>query len=299
MGDAPSQADSFGAWFGKLKSGAQEDAARLMGGKGPVTSNDGRATVEAQNARPYDAPRLSGNRAEAFPAGASDLDHLQASRFERIPLTREDARNAIAHVANLSGIEYMGRMSGWKRDEAVYGSNGSQTSPDQLGAVIGNLKIDEAALKGAPAPGLDQLMQSAQEARASGKSLVLVKDHASLPDEQRATVLNEELNHAMQRAATGPLDKHLGASAKGFIEGPLGSRAVQALEQNLEYHFRSPGEAATEVGVRLMQPNQYQELGLSRAEARALASEYMQRLDKEYGHAAVSKIASRIIDAFR
>jgi hypothetical protein len=31
MGDAPSQADSFGAWFGKLKSGAQEDAARLMG----------------------------------------------------------------------------------------------------------------------------------------------------------------------------------------------------------------------------------------------------------------------------
>ena len=48
-----------------------------------------------------------------------------------------------------------------------------------------------------------------------------------------------------------------------------------------------------------MEPSQYQELGLSPVEARALANEYMQRLDKAYGHAAVSKIAGRVHDTFR
>jgi hypothetical protein len=52
------------------------------------------------------------------------------------------------------------------------------------------------------------------------------------------------------------------------------------------------------VGVRLMQPDQYQQLGLSLEQGRALASDYMQKLEKEYGHAAVSEIHRRIIDAF-
>ena len=56
---------------------------------------------------------------------------------------------------------------------------------------------------------------------------------------------------------------------------------------------------AAEVGIRLMQPEGYRELGLSCDQARTLASEYMQRLDKEYGHAAVAEIASRIFEASR
>ncbi len=131
------------------------------------------------------------------------------------------------------------------------------------------------------------------------KSLILVKDHEAIPDSTRSAVLNEELNHAAQRAATGPLDNHLRGRASEFIQGDLGRRAVQTLKQDLRYAFRSPGHAASEVGVRLMHPGHYQELGLSREEARVLASQYMQTLDREYGHAAVSKIASRINDAFR
>lgn len=48
-----------------------------------------------------------------------------------------------------------------------------------------------------------------------------------------------------------------------------------------------------------MEPGRYQELGLSKPQASALALEYMQRLEKEYGRATVSKITGRINEAFR
>jgi hypothetical protein len=191
-------------------------------------------------------------------------------------------------------------MTGHAEDAAIDdGLHGHHISPAHLPTLIENLKKDEADLNGAPAPGLQQLMQAAQEARASDKSLLLVKDHAGIPDAVRAATLNEETNHAAQRAATGSLDTHLKGSASGFVQGSVGSRAVQFLEQNQGYRFRSPNEAASEVGVRLMQPGQYQQLGLSRAEGHALATEYMRSLKTEYGHAAVSPITGRITDAFR
>ncbi len=166
--------------------------------------------------------------------------------------------------------------------------------------MISNLKSDEANLQGIPAPALDQLMQAAQEAKASGKSLVFVKDHQAIPDARRATALTEEVNHAAQYAGTGDLRTHLRGSAAAFTrQGSLGSAAQQALENNNGYQFNSPHEAAVEIGVRLMEPGRYQELGLSKAQAHALAFEYMQRLEKEYGRAAVSRITSRIKDAFR
>ncbi len=69
--------------------------------------------------------------------------------------------------------------------------------------------------------------------------------------------------------------------ALSFPESPLAHRAVQGLREESGFRFRSPGFAAAEVGVRLMQSGQYRELGVSRAEARALAAEYMQTLEKE------------------
>jgi hypothetical protein len=140
------------------------------------------------------------------------------------------------------------------------------------------------------------LEPAARDAQQSGRSLIFIKDHNLLPDAQRAGALAEELNHALQRAATGPLADHLKASAAAFMEGKLASRAKAALATKLGHTFRSDGHAAAEVGERLMRPGGYQELGLSLDEARALGSSYVQALRKEYGRAA-NKIADRVADA--
>ncbi len=257
--------------------------------------------VDSENARAaYDPPRLSGNRDEAYPANATDLDHLDAARFERIPLSAEDSRNAIAHATNLSGFEYITRMTTTKLDQALDPMlHGHHFSPDRAGKIIANLETDRAALQGGPSAALDLLFHSAHEAQTSGKSLLFVKDHLSIPDEVRRNALAEELNHAAQRAATGPLDRHLRQNAATFTGGALGQRAQASLEQNLGYQFNSPSEAAAEIGVRLMDPNRYQELELSWGQAHALANEYMQRLEKEYGIARISDLRNRVLDAFR
>jgi hypothetical protein len=129
--------------------------------------------------------------------------------------------------------------------------------------------------------------------------LLFVKDHLSIPDDVRRNALAEELNHAAQRAATGPLDQHLQQSAEAFTNGSLGQRAQASLEQDLGYQFHSPSEAAAEIGVRLMEPNRYQELELSTEQAHALACEYVQRLEQEYGRTRSSDLRNRVLDAFR
>jgi hypothetical protein len=291
MGDAPTPEQSFAESFGKLKSGAQSDVEKF----GP------KKNVRSEEARlPYDPPRISGDRGETYPMKAPDLDHLDAARFERVPLSAEDSRNAIAHATNLSGFECMTRMTTTKMDQALDSMlHGHHFSPDRIGTIIANLESDCAALQGAPSAALEQLLQSAHEAQTSGKSLVFVKDHLSIPDEVRRNALTEELNHAAQRAATGPLDRHMQQNAAAFTSGARGQRAQSSLEQNMQYQFNSPSEAAAEIGVRLMDPNRYQELGLSRAEAHALAYEYVQRLEKEYGRARISDLRNRVLDAFR
>jgi hypothetical protein len=292
FGETPTPEKSFADSIGSLKSGARSEAEAAMK----------KSKVRSENARlPYDAPTLEGDRAESYSANASDLDHLQAARFTRVPLAEEDAKNAIAHVANLSGFEYMNRMTTTAIDEALSdGLHGKHFSPDSLDGLISNLKSDADDLKGIPAPALDQLMKAAQDAKGGGKSLLFVKDHQAIPDATRGSALTEEVNHAAQYAGTGDLRTHLRGSASGLTrQGSLGSIAQQALESELGYQFNSPHEAAAEIGVRLMEPGRYQELGLSKAQAHALAFEYMQRLEKEYGRAAVDKITSRVRDAFR
>jgi hypothetical protein len=238
--------------------------------------------VTSENTRlPYEAPRLSGDRGETYPLEASHLEHLQGASFTRIPLADEDNRNAIADAANLSAFEYINRMTTDAIDETLTdGLTGKHIAPQFLNVFIDNLEEHQNELEGKAAAALDQLRKAAEDARASGKSLVFIKDHEAIPDAPRAAALTDELNHAMQRAGTGPLDTHLRGSAAAFVKEGLGSRAAQSIEQNLGYEFRSPSEAAAEIGVRLMEPDRYQELGLSRSQAHALALEYVQRSGK-------------------
>ena len=273
--------------YWSLKSCAQADSKRLMG------LSKGR--IHAENSL-YGAAQLSGNRNENYTRSASDLYHAANGRFERIPLTAEDNANAIALVANLSAIEYLGRKAGYASDVSSRQVNGLHISPDQLSDLIAELQGDSVQLKTA-SPALLNVEQAARDARASDKSLIFVKDHALLPDSLRAAVLNEELNHAFQRAVTGNrLTDHLGATAQPFLHGRLAKRAALNLV-NRGYQFRSLGHAAAEVGVRLMYPDGYKELGFTPNEADALGTRYVQVLRREYGNATADKIASRVTAA--
>jgi len=208
------------------------DAERAMG------SN--RKTVEVENSRHYPAPSLRADRNQRFPMGASDLYHAVNARFERLPLDPEDDANAVPLVANLSGIEYLGRMTGYKPDEAVFAEKATHFSPDQLGKLITNIGSDAARIKRS-SPGLTQLQQAASEARQSVRSLILVKDHALVTEAEKAAALNKEVNHALQRAVTGAsLTDFLGKNAQPFMADPLASLAQQNLEQ-MGYKFRFAG----------------------------------------------------------
>lgn len=275
----------------------ERPAGVTQSGGGEGQAQEGlKLPVRAETSRQIQAPELSGNRDEKYPLDASDKFHAIKARFEPIPLPSEDEPHAIAHVANLSGIEYLGRNTGFGPDQAALAVNGIHIAPDQLDALIHNIGVDEAGFQKAPAA-LTQLREMAEQARAEGKSLVFVKDHALLPEGQRAAALDEELNHALQRAKTGPLTNHLGGKAQAFIDSPLGAKAKRALERGNEYEFRSPGHAAAEIGERLMRPGAYRELGLNPEEARALGAQYVQSLKEAHGHAATDPIARRVSGA--
>jgi hypothetical protein len=262
----------------------------------PVKSQPA-ATVVSETSRQIPTPLLSHGREEPYQPGASDLFHAKHSRYEPIPLEDpEDDRNAVALVANPSGMEYLARMNPHvPPDETALWVHGHHFGPDQLGTLLHNIGADRAANM---LPALAALEQAAGEARRTGKSLIVIKDHALVPEGQRINALHEELNHALQRAATGvPNENHLGELAKPFLESPLGSFAKQHLENEYGYSFRSPGHVASEIGERLMRAGGYSELGLTASEAQTLGSQYVRFLEEEYGRAATEPIARRVDEA--
>jgi hypothetical protein len=265
-------------------------------GTGRASGEDlGPEPVRAESSR---APELSGNRDEHYPRNAPDIYHARQARFEAIPLDEGDAANALAYVANRSGIEYLHRNTRLVNDDTVIG--GEHVEPAQLAALLKNLKADEKSFGRAAPAAVRELQRIVEQAEQAGKSLIVIKDGADTSAEERALSLQEELDHALQRARTGrPLREHLGSAAAGFLGSPLGARAKTSLERRYGYDFASAGEAAAEIGVRLLAENRYRELGLSLSEARTLAAEYVQSLKEEYGYADTKPIARRIFDALR
>lgn len=123
-----------------------------------------------------------------------------------------------------------------------------------------------------PSPAFERLYQIFEEAQRDGKGLIFVKDHAAITDDEREEALAEEVNHAYQ-GLLGPLSKHLGVWAKPFLALPVAANIVTYLRTKLEYDFRGQDHlAALEVGEKLMRPNAYKELGISKSERDSLAT---------------------------
>ncbi len=84
-----------------------------------------------------------------------------------------------------------------------------------------------------------------------------------------------------------------------FMQEPIATVGLQNLQQKFKYSPRNDGVAAAEIGVRLMRPGRYQELGLTLDQARALGREYVQALKEAHGDAAAREIGKRISEALR
>ncbi len=278
----------------KPKSGAQIEADAIMAAVKAKTKKIASGD-DARSQRLPDAARKA-----FYPVGVSDIDHAKLARFEQVPLSSEDAAYASAHVTNQSGIEYLSRMGPHTPDDLTI--DGRHFGPDQLGAVIHNLGIDIEALRKdshyAAAERLEELQKAVQASKDRGTSRIFVIDSPERADELRDGILTEEVNHAVQRAETGPLQNHLGSSARGFLASPAAIRALGILKDaGYDDLDTQHGRAAAELGAALMQPGRYQELKLSLPEARALADDYMARLEKEYGSEATPEIRRRIAEA--
>jgi broad specificity phosphatase PhoE/2'-5' RNA ligase len=244
------------------------------------------------------APRMA-VRDQVYYTGAGLGWHAAQARLEAIPLDPQEAPYAHAYLANPSGIELLGRIGspGLPADYAALHYGGITVAPQDTWTLLA--RIDREMERGGR-PGLRQLREATEGAARAGKSLVLVKDHAQMPDAMRQVSLDEEIGHAIQASASGgDLNAHIEGSQATFFEDGDARAAARALAGR-GYGDVSAGQMAAEIGVRLMAPGRFAELSLQYGQARRLAALYLRTLRKEYGRVPETReIAGRIQTAFR
>ncbi len=245
------------------------------------------------------APRMSG-REDPFVRGASTALHAALARIEPIALDPEDARHAHAYVANPSAIELAGRILDPQMppDYEALQSLATHISPADLWTA--HQLMDTAHLEYGQEPGTAALRDALAQAARSGKSLVLVNGNSRFSGASRQKSFREEIHHAMQADLRGGenLIHHMGRSRALFLRDVNERTAARALDGR-GYRNISGGQMAAEIGVRLMDPGRFGELGLQYKQARSLAAHYLRALRIEYGHAPPRDIALEIFRSLR
>jgi len=281
--------EAHGGTDEKLPAGSFEASERSTGVAARMVTID-KPALEADSSR---VPMLSGNRNEAYIPGQSTDYHSQNMVFEPHELDGTDQKRVVALVTNQSGMEYVQRLAGRPRDQGGLEHIATHLSPQHAATVANLAKIVN------PSSASRQLAAAAREAAKAGKSLVIVVDHASIPEELRTTALNEELDHRIQSELRGGAARqHLSEQASKRLTEST-TRGQQATTSLGHYGFTTHGEAASEIGVRLMRPGRYRELNLTLPEARSLGADYVRTLRKEYGSVPPREIARRVFDALR
>ena len=239
-------------------------------------------------------PTLSANRNQAFVPGKSLRHHSQNMVFEPHELGTVDEKNAVALVTNPSGMEYIQRLAGRPPDEGGTSHVATHLSPANAA------KLGDLAKVVARSAASEHLAGIARAAARAGKSLIVVMDHEGFSDEIKTTALNEELDHRLQSvlAGGGAAKSHLSeGGSQRFTQGTPPARTATAALGH--YGFTASGEAASEIGVRLMRPGRYRELNLTFPEARSLGADYVRTLRKEHGSVPPREIAQRVFNALR
>jgi hypothetical protein len=230
--------------------------------------------------------------------GADTGYHIARLGSASIALPGRHAANAVAVALNVHGMELIARMASKVRDIGATRLGGVHIATQDALRLRGNLDIILAQHQHPP-KGVLLLRALADQAIRENKSLVLVKQTPVSHPHKVQIALREELNHARQHKlepSKGVL-QHLGDTREQFVASKLALQAKRSLE--VGYRFRTTGETASEIGVRLMVPGRHGELGLSLPEARSLAAHYVRSLRKEYGHARPKEIIRDVFDALR
>lgn len=259
--------------------------------------------VAAQASRytePYNYPVELKSGPGVYRKGEGLEHHSKAARFEKIDLLPRDAENAAAYTTNQNGIELLMRAIGEKpeRSERVGGLHMSAKDAATVASTYVNAgRIIHRSVSSNP--GYVALHDALQQAADAGKSLVLAVDTPYRTMSDRAQALREELDHALQaKVSHGGSAQTMIRPQADFFRHPLARIADQALMQR-GYQFRTSGESACEIGVRLMASDRFRELGLNPAQARDLAAHYVRTLRGEYGREKPREIAKRVFAAFR
>ncbi|HEX5431703.1 MAG TPA: tyrosine-type recombinase/integrase [Bryobacteraceae bacterium] len=143
-------------------------------------------------------------------------------------------------------------------------------------------------------PDAHPILQIFRKAAGKGKSLIFVSDAARWNAGTRETALQEELGHSLQASFTGNSAGHLGNPADQFLTHPAVVPAARALASR---YGETPDPE--EIGVRLMRPGGFKEMGIAPAEARSLGAAYVRALRKEHGSVKPRDLAKQVFDALR
>ena len=243
-------------------------------------------------------PRLSSKyeRTKPYMPSRSLGYHIQNAVFEGIALSPADSTYAKAYVVNQDAMAFAASFAGFSMDDAAMNLRGLHMDPHNARKVASMCATMKQPYTTVP-EALDQLHQFAARAAAENKSLILVADHETFPDWHKAIAMREELDHALQSGSTQTLTRyHLGDSATWLTQGSEPGR-VAAATITKRYGYLPQGMLAAEVGVRLMRPEGYRELGINSTEARFLAAQYVRALRREYGTEQPRAIAERVFAA--
>jgi len=129
-----------------------------------------------------------------------------------------------------------------------------------------------------------------------GRPMVLIDTSGKSPAADLKITAAEEVAHAAQIEATGArFDKHVGYA---FYDHPHAQVAARTLRE-AGYRTKDDAALSLEIGVRLMDPGRYQELGLRWEEAKELAMFYCQTLEDRHGPQAVARVTNQVYNAFK
>ena len=270
--------------------GSQSKSA--AGGGGPSEGGSAAAGI-AESRQPIQTPSFP---LEAYQPSKSTQWHADNAKTREIA-TPDD--QVIALIANPSAMELFGRALK-EADDTGQGRRGLYLPPKHVFEVavkMGNLPKGK---------GTAPMVAAFQEASLNNKGIILAKmrDGDNPGDIQQT--LREELNHAKQdRLDWRGVDQHLygdeqpDIAAIRFENYPLTKKAIMHLELFYGYDLSSRYKAAAEVGVRLMVPGRFKEMGLTVQEGRRLAAKYIKELRRAYGKTKPAEIAKDVFDALR
>jgi len=186
------------------------------------------------------------------------------------------------------------------RGEDVYGMAVSRSLQERA---VANIEAALPALRAKypeRARNIESLLDKLARARKiNPRHIVLAQAGPEVTDETIDKIIEEELDHIVQMEATGDLySNHVGREGEyKVLSSPAGKQAVAALHAQ-GYKGATGSELVLEIGVRLMRPGRYKELGLTAQQAEDLAIDYLKALKAKHGDEAVAPIKERVYNAF-